>query len=626
VDHRSRGLLKRISTNADKGCVAGFSDEGEPVLRTTLGKALEECAEEVADGVRARLQETGLSEEEAADRTLLRAISRADIEATRVMGRWVATGEGASREEMSRLGALGMLVDERSLACLVRAYLAWRDVILVILEREATTVGAGEKLTTEVRRMIGRSADVSLVQMARRVDRERKRLQVRLAAEQKKLAHLAHYDSLTGLANRRQLAHCLDQALQATGPDAVTVCFMDLDGFKAVNDAHGHEVGDRLLRALGSRLRADLRPTDTAARVGGDEFVVICPNLGDDSLEVVALAKRLLARASQAYQINGHEVRVTASVGICVGNAADNSEELLTRADAAMYTAKEGGGSRFQLYKPGAGRAISRDAQLSQDLRRAIEHEELSIAYQPIASLNGSKTISSTDIRSVEALARWRHPQHGSISPMEFIPLAERTGLVRAIDDLVLRGACRQAKRWRDQGWPIGVAVNLSLGQIDHFDLEGTIRSALDDSALCPQALTLEITETSLICDLELATASLSALTDIGIKIAIDDFGVGYSSLSYLEALPISSIKIDRSFIHGLRPESQKCEVVGAIVELAHTLGLRVVAEGVETERELALVRALHCDELQGHLLSPAEPPDRIMALRSAAPVLSVPA
>jgi predicted signal transduction protein with EAL and GGDEF domain len=352
--------------------------------------------------------------------------------------------------------------------------------------------------------------------------------------------------------------------------------------------------------------------------------VVICPNLGEDRLEVVTLAERLLSRASQPFQINGHEVRVTASVGICVGGAADDSEALLTRADSAMYIAKADGGSRFELYKPGVGRSISRNAQLSQDLRQAIEREELSIDYQPIASLNGSGSISPTDIVGLEALARWHHPRHGPISPMEFIPLAERTGLVGAIDDLVLRGACRQAKRWRDEGWAIGLAVNLSLGHVDDLDLESTVRSALDDSELCPEALTLEITETSLICDLESAIESLSALTETGVEIAIDDFGVGYSSLSYLEALPISSIKVDRSFVHGLRLGSQKYEVVGAIVELAHTLGLRVVAEGVETERELTLVRDLHCDELQGHLLSPAEPPDRIVDLRCGEPILSV--
>ncbi|HEX4670230.1 MAG TPA: EAL domain-containing protein [Solirubrobacterales bacterium] len=591
-----------------------FDGEGLGSPRVRLGWALHGCGEEVADGVLSRLEEYASRGDGITDPSILEAIARTDVEATQVLGRWIATGRGATKEEMSRLGALGMLVDQLSLSHLVQGYLVWRDVAIALMEREAGVVAAGEDLILEIRRMVERSCDASLVRMAGKFDGERRRLQLKLAAEQEKLAHLAQHDSLTGLANRRLLAERLEQVLESnrSGGIGVAVCFVDLDDFKAINDALGHEVGDRVLRKLASRLKAIVRPADTVARVGGDEFVVLCTHLEAGAGEAVALAERILASVRDPYLIDDHEILVSASIGVASGSANDEVEAILSRADTAMYLAKEQGGSRCELYRSEIGAFIGRGARLSQDLRRAIEHEDLTVHYQPIVKLGPAGAIASAEIVGLEALARWVHPEEGTISPTEFIPLAERTGLIRSIDAWALEQACCQAMRWHEQGWPMGIAVNLSLGYVDKAHIERTVRSALRESGLPPNALTLEITESRLISDLGAAMDPLLALTDLGVAVAIDDFGVGYSSLSYLEALPINSIKVDRSFIHGLGPGTRKSDVVRAIVELAHTLELRVVAEGVETDHELAQVLELGCDEVQGNLLFPPQPAERI--------------
>jgi diguanylate cyclase (GGDEF)-like protein len=593
--------------------------EGErDSLRARLGWALHACGEEAARGVLSHLAaQHELRGDGITDPGLLEAIARTDVEATQVLGRWIATGQGATKGEMSRLGALGMLVDQLSLSHLVEGYLGWRDVATALMEREAVAVGADGGLISEIRRMVERSCDASLVRMAGKFDGERRRLQLKLAAEQEKLAHMAQHDALTGLANRRLLSERLEQALDSnrSGGFGVAVCFVDLDDFKAINDALGHEVGNRVLRKLASRLKATVRPADTIARVGGDEFVVLCTHLEGGAEEALALAERTLATVRDPYLIDDHEILVSASIGVASGSANDEVEAILSRADTAMYLAKEQGGSRCELYRSEIGAFISRGARLSQALRRAIEHEDLSVHYQPIAKLGPAGTVASAEIVGLEALARWVHPEEGAISPVEFIPLAERTGLIRSIDAWALEKACCQAMCWHEQGWPVGIAVNLSLGYVDKAHIERTVRSALRESGLPADALTLEITESRLISDLGAAMDPLLALTDLGVQVAIDDFGVGYSSLSYLEALPINSIKVDRSFIHGLDKGTRRSDVVRAIVELAHTLGLRVVAEGVETEHELAQVRRLGCDEIQGNLLFRPRPAERMTDL-----------
>ncbi|MDX6595039.1 MAG: hypothetical protein QOI72_421 [Solirubrobacterales bacterium] len=312
--------------------------------REQLGWALYASADQVAAGVLSRLSKDWGSGELAGDEDLLQAIARTDVEATKVLGRWIATGEQASREEMDRLGELGVLADRLPLCHLVKAYLTWRDVVSAVLNREAQSLGIEAEPSAEIRQMIARSCDASLVRMARRFDRQREGLQGQLE-------QMALHDHLTGLANRRLLADRLDRALRRCrrSEDLVAVCFVDLDGFKAVNDAFGHDAGDRILRTLADRLLATIGPSDTAARVGGDEFVILCPQL-EDAGRQVELARRILASIEAPCAIDGHRVRLAASIGVALGGADDDGASLLAQADAVMYLAKRRGGARHELY------------------------------------------------------------------------------------------------------------------------------------------------------------------------------------------------------------------------------------------------------------------------------------
>jgi diguanylate cyclase (GGDEF)-like protein len=339
--------------------MADLDPERERPLRAQLGSALGACGAEVAAGVLARLRDKGLLDHGQDDQELAETIARADVEATQVIGRWIETGHGASSQEMDRLEALGALIDQLSLSCLVQAYLSWRDVTTALLEREAAAIGAEEALIAEVRSMIARSCDVALARMAGRFDRERERLQLRLVAKQQKLAHLALRDPLTGLANRRHLAQRLEEALGLGKKAGLAVYFLDLDGFKAVNDALGHESGDRLLRALASRLGAIIDPPGLAARVGGDEFVVLGSEADAGDEEVEAVAERLLAEVRRPFRIGGREILVSASLGITRASSHQRSEELLAEADKAMYLAKQRGGSRFELFEPEIGSGVA---------------------------------------------------------------------------------------------------------------------------------------------------------------------------------------------------------------------------------------------------------------------------
>jgi diguanylate cyclase (GGDEF)-like protein len=587
--------------------------DGDRRDRQGLGWALHARAEDVAQRVLARLGSMSSTASEDPDDEACKAIARADVLATEVLGRWLATGEAASEEEMGELVALGKLGDRLALSTLVKAYLAWRDATFEVLEAEAERLGSSSDLVAEARSSVAQSCDASLVRMARQFDHERHRLEEELATEQAKLAHQALHDFLTGLPNRILLAERLDHALHAAERygEAVAVLFVDIDGFKAVNDGLGHDAGDRVLEMLAGRIKQVIRPSDTVGRVGGDEFVIVCERLARGEEQAIAVAERALETLRQPCVVEGREVYVSASIGIAVGSNLGDADGVLSNADAAMYAAKKRGGSRYAIYEGAIGQVTARRAALSQDLRRALDRGELHLHYQPITS------IGSTTVVSMEALARWEHPTLGGIPPEEFIPLAEQIGLIRAIDEWVLQQACRQAATWRQGGWEVGVSVNVSVRDIDARNLEESVRSVLAETGLRPDALTLEITESRLIGDVDAVVRALAGLSDWGVRVAIDDFGVGYSSLSYLQGLPINAVKVDRSFIHGLESPSQTSAVVAAIVGLAHTLGLSVVAEGVENEQELAEVQRLGCDEVQGFLLAPPRPPEEVRRVPS---------
>ncbi|MBV9838485.1 MAG: EAL domain-containing protein [Solirubrobacterales bacterium] len=531
--------------------------------------------------------------------------------ATEVVGRWLATGEGASNEEMAKIIDRAVIArGSLSVKAFVNEFLSWRRQIFSVLEEEAGHAGISDSLLHAVCRVVSHGLDISLLRSCRQFDEERERLAAELSKEQAKLAHDAVHDALTGLPNRTLLRERLAHALAGAQrhQELVAALFIDLDGFKAVNDGLGHDAGDKMLCEVARRLSRIVRDTDTLARLGGDELVIVCERLTSRTA-AVATAVRALDAISEPYIIDGREAYVSASIGIALNGRSQDAEALIADADAAMYLAKQRGGSRYELYADEMRQAVSRRATLVQHLRRAVQQDEIEVHYQPVNSVADSSVIS------FEALARWTHPELGEVSPLEFIPLAEETGLIRALDCAVLQRACHQGAQWRELGWEVGISVNVSPTHLSGPSLERTVRSVLIESGLPASALTLEITESGLIKDIHGMVDALDSLARVGVKLALDDFGVGGSSFSYIQLLPVSAIKLDRSFVRDLVATSRTSSVVEAIVAFAHTLGLAVVAEGVESEEVLDEVRRLRCQQFQGFLVAPPAPAEAIRSL-----------
>ena len=413
------------------------------------------------------------------------------------------------------------------------------------------------------------------------------------------------HDLLTGLPNRALLIERLQQQLvrQPRTGESVAVLVMDLTDFKAVNDSLGHDVGDNLLRQVGPRLMANLRAADTVARLGGDEFAILLP--GTDETGAARVGQKMLAALEQAFPLDGEMLDIGASVGIAVAPAhATQAEQLLSRADVAMYTAK-GSLAGLAVFsaeqeRDGAGRLA-----LMSDLRRAVDEGELVLYYQPQIDLRTGA------ISSVEALVRWMHPKRGLVGPDEFIPLAERTGLIKRLTRTVLTEAIRQARAWELAGLRVPIAVNLSMRNVHDPQLPQTIAQLLQRWDARPDLLRLEITETVLAADPERALQTMDSLRAMGVHIALDDFGIGYSSLAYLNRLPLDQIKIDRSFVIGMVNDEASATIVRATVELGHGLGYAVVAEGVENTETRQRLTALGCDAIQGFLISRPMPADQ---------------
>lgn len=420
-----------------------------------------------------------------------------------------------------------------------------------------------------------------------------------LAAANKELAYLALHDNLTKLSNRVLLEDRLTQAIRTADREKrrFALMFMDLDGFKAVNDVYGHHVGDLLLIDVAQRIGARVRQQDTVARVGGDEFVVLA--YVDDPEDAGTLADALLDVVREPFMAGGHELRVSTSIGITIyPGDGGNQHDLLTNADAAMYHAKGLGRNAYCFFEPSMNANVHQQLQLVQDLRRAVERHELVLHYQP------KFNAPDGPIMGVEALVRWQHPVRGLVPADEFIPLAEKTGLIVPLGTWVLDEACRQMAQWHREGhttWT--VAVNLSALQFGHAALIDTVRDTLARHALDPRSLTLEITESTAMRDVDASLHILQQLDAMGVRISIDDFGTGYSSLLYLKRLPASELKIDRGFVRDLAHDTEDAAIVSAIVALGQTLNLRIVAEGVETAEQQAFLTRLGCHSLQGYLL-----------------------
>jgi diguanylate cyclase (GGDEF)-like protein/PAS domain S-box-containing protein len=428
---------------------------------------------------------------------------------------------------------------------------------------------------------------------------------------QEKLEYLAHHDVLTGLPNRALLADRIEQALSRARRDnsAMAVMFLDLDGFKAINDTAGHQVGDRLLAEIANRLRAAVRENDTVARLGGDEFAIILE--GTKSMSSVGgIARKLLYSLAAPVHVDGADLYVTTSIGVSrFPRDGEDVHTLLRKADSAMYRAKEAGKNTFRFYSQLEGDEDAQRLELEQQLRRAIERREFALFFQPQMSIDTGTVVGC------EALIRWNHPTQGLVMPGVFVPVLEESGLIVEAGDWVLREACRQARSWRLAGLPsLRIAVNVSARQFSKRDLVGDVARILDETGTEPHRLHIEITEGTIAAKFERSVEIMKKLNALGVKIAVDDFGVGYSSLNYLKRLPIHSLKIDRSFIHEVTTDQNDAAIARTIIALAHNLGLDVIAEGVETLEQMFFLSRQGCNEVQGYLVGQPMPPDQFAA------------
>ncbi len=415
------------------------------------------------------------------------------------------------------------------------------------------------------------------------------------------MTHTAQHDFLTGLPNRMLLNDRVNQAI-ALAPrhsKKVAVLFLDLDGFKHINDSLGHPIGDKLLQSIAKRLVGCVRSTDTVSRQGGDEFVVLLSEMAQQEDAAVS-ALRLLKAVAQAHSIDQHDLHLTTSIGVSVyPDDGGDAETLIKNADTAMYQAKENGRQSYQFFKPAMNvRAVERQS-IEESLRRALEHKEFSLHYQPKVKL------ATGEITGAEALLRWTHPKRGPVSPASFIPVAEDCGLILPIGQWVLREACKQARAWLDAGLPLGtIAVNISSMEFREDNFLDGVFTTLSETGLDPRFLELELTESVLMKRAESAASVLKTLRARGVQIAVDDFGTGYSSLSYLRKFPIDALKIDQSFVRQITSAPDDTTIVTAVISMGRSLKLRVVAEGVETREELEFLRARQCEEAQGYYFS----------------------
>ena len=439
-----------------------------------------------------------------------------------------------------------------------------------------------------------------------------------------RIRRLAYFDGLTGLPNRESFSEHLSKSIAHARRygRAMAVLFLDLDDFKRVNDTLGHNTGDLLLKEVADRVRDAVRSSDSmaymaareedepAARLGGDEFAVILSELrrADDAATV---AERIVERLSQSFRLNVHEIFTTASVGISVyPRDGEDAESLLKHADAAMYSAKRGGKNRYEFFDEAMNIAAQRRLSVDSQMRKALENGEFFLLYQP------QMDVPTGQIDGVEALLRWQNPQLGLLSPIEFIPLAEENGLIIPIGDWVLQTACAQMKLWREQDVGLSrIAVNISVLQFVHKHFVERLGQILKDTGLDPEYLELEITESLLAKDVEGAVIILDELKRLGVQISIDDFGTGYSSLNYLKSFPVDRLKIDRSFIKDILSSPDDDAIVSAVIGMAASLRLGVVAEGVETEAQLGVLRSKNCDEIQGYFLSRPIPAEELPGL-----------
>ncbi len=505
------------------------------------------------------------------------------------------------------------LTDAEGLEAIQRTHAAAPHVPLVVLtgrDDEALAARALQEGAQDY--LIKGQIETRGLLRALRYAAERKAMEGALCVEKERMVHSAEHDFLTGLPNRMLLNDRIGQAIALAPRRRLNgaVLFLDLDGFKHINDSLGHAVGDQLLQSVAKRLMGCVRVSDTVSRQGGDEFVVLLPEV-QHAEEAGITARRMLKAVAEAHVVGQHDLHVTASIGVSVyPDDGIDAETLIKNADTAMYQAKENGRQSFQLFEPAMNvRAVERQS-IEEGLRRALERQEFVLCYQPKVDLR------TGEISGAEALIRWTHPTRGPLSPWQFIPVAEACGLIMPIGSWVLREACTQAKAWADAGLSLPtIAVNISASQVRQEGFLAEVFTILAETGLDPRRLELELTEGVLMQHVDSTAVILKALRARGVQVAVDDFGTGYSSLSYLSRFPIDTLKIDQSFVRQITTTPGETTIVTAIISMGRSLNMRVVAEGVETPEELAFLQAHECDEAQGYYFGRPVAPEELAKL-----------
>jgi len=560
-----------------------------------LGEALKARAGDVLCETVARTRELG----EGLDDVVRERFERISISSTMAAARWIA-GEGveaALEAGQETWEIFAELAAHRavSLDQVTKRCFAWRNVMTEVLHESAAELGSSAEALYQALSIVQLGLEFSLVRMCESFEAERKHTD-------EELAFMATHDPLTGLPNRTLILDRVEQMLARStrSKKPVAALFVDLDNFKSINDTLGHGAGDELLQAVAARLDGVIRGGDTLGRLGGDEFVVI-----SEELSLAAgpelIAERLLDALSQPFKLGAKDenrVSVTASIGIAAAADRISAEELLRDADIAMYRAKWDGKHRYVSFETGMQDTMQNRMELEMDLREALDKKEFILAYQPTIDLNDMNPTG------VEALIRWKHPVRGTVQPDDFIPLLEETGMITDVGRWVLQEACRQGAQWRKAGYPVSMAVNVSGRQLDTDQLITDIEEALTDSELLPQALTIEITETTLMRNVQDTVRRLTEIKALGVRIAIDDFGTGYSSLAHLQQFPVDALKIDRSFISQLQNNKEGETLIHTLVQLGKALSLETFAEGIEDQHELSLLQDEDCDTGQGYLFA----------------------
>jgi len=557
-----------------------------------LGKALKARTADVLDLTGARVRGLGHGE----DAAVQSSFERINRNSTSALAHFLA-GEGmeVSRQAVKETGKLyGELAAHRaaSLQEVTQRCLCWRDSVAEVLEQSAAQLGVSPEALSQALHMMQVGVEFSLVRMAKSFDIEHQRTDV-------ELAFMATHDSLTGLPNRTLILDRTEQVLVRSRRHKTPLAALciGIGNFKSINETLSHGAGDQLLRAVAERFDDVVRDTDTLGRLGGDEFVVIAEELSlAEGPELLAV--RLQGALTEPFTLKGEKetrLAVTASIGIATA-ARSSAQEFLRDADIAMYKAKWDGKDRYVVFDSGMQDAVKRRMELEMDLRDALPNDQLFLVYQPMFDLSDMSPMG------VEALIRWQHPTRGIVQPNDFIPLLETTGLIIEVGKWVLQQACRQGARWREAGHSIGIAVNVSARQLDRDEFVTDVRNALSESGLDASALTLEITETTLMRNVEESARRLIAIRELGVRIAIDDFGTGYSSLAHLQQFPVDALKIDRSFTSRLTANSEGEALIHTLVQLGKALSIDTFAEGIERQEGLSMLQEEQCDSGQGFL------------------------